>query len=208
VDVETQVLNASSGRGPTTDGRTKPDILAPTNTRAASTTSNTALQVFGGTSGATPYASGAAALARNFMRGANATIDPGLVNAYMIVSGHLASAGNNSLGGGIIALPINSHVWWGAVTVSNGQNIDIPVAASPTSRVTTAVWWPDPTSATHNRVSLRLYRPDGVTSFSNEATGVWQKTGWASTLSGTWTARIRGESVTGSQVVYYVIHSQ
>src|SRR5690606_33373972 len=112
VDVQTQVLNSSSGRGPTTDGRTKPDILAPTNTRAASTTSNTALQVFGGTSGATPYASGAAALARNFMRGANATIDPGLVNAYMIVSGHLASAGNNSLGGGIIALPINSHAWW------------------------------------------------------------------------------------------------
>lgn len=207
VDVETEALESYSGRGPTSDGRTKPDILAPTNTRAASTVSSTALQTFGGTSGATPYASGAAALARNFMRGTSSTIDPGLVNAYVIVSGHFAAAYSNSLGGGIIALPINSHVWWGAVSVGNGQNIDIPVSASPTSGVTAAIWWPDPTSSPHNRVSLRLYRPDSVNAFSNVADGVWQKAGWASTLSGTWTARVRGESVSGSQTVYYVIHA-
>ena len=58
---------ANQGRGPATDGRYKPDIQAPTWSETASNTGDAALRVFSGTSGATPYASAAAMLARNWL---------------------------------------------------------------------------------------------------------------------------------------------
>lgn len=206
MDVVNQSLQYYSGRGPTTDGRVKPDIVAPTNTRAARTTSDTALFAFGGTSGATPYGAGAAAFARNFLRQGNTDIDPGFVNAFTILAGDLYVTGNNDWGGGIVQLPLNSAVWWGSATVSHNQDIDIPInVGTPTQRVAAVIWWPDPTTGPHNRVSLRLIRPDSVGSTANHATSVWQKIAWNSTDSGTWTVRIRGENVTGSQLVYYVL---
>ena len=66
VDVQTLALAPTQSRGPTADGRIKPDLQAPTNTETASNASDTALRVFNGTSGATPYAGGAAALARKY----------------------------------------------------------------------------------------------------------------------------------------------
>ena len=48
----------SSSRGPTTDGRSKPDLVAPTGTSSATAGG------FGGTSAAAPHAAGAAALLR------------------------------------------------------------------------------------------------------------------------------------------------
>jgi hypothetical protein len=49
-------------RGPTSDNRVKPDIQAPTATEAASARDDSSLHIYGATSGATPYAAGAAAL--------------------------------------------------------------------------------------------------------------------------------------------------
>jgi hypothetical protein len=61
-DVATLVTPSYQGLGPATDLRYKPDLQTPTNTETASTVSATAQQVFTGTSGATPYAAGAAEL--------------------------------------------------------------------------------------------------------------------------------------------------
>ena len=58
-DVQTLSQIQSQSRGPAPDNRFKPDIQAPTNTETASNSSDSALRVFGGTSGATPYAAGA-----------------------------------------------------------------------------------------------------------------------------------------------------
>jgi serine protease AprX len=74
-DVQTQNQVTSQSRGPAPDGRFKPDIQAPTNTETASNAFDTAFRSFGGTSGATPYAAGAAALLRNWLRGSSFSID-------------------------------------------------------------------------------------------------------------------------------------
>ena len=66
-DVQSGAQVTSQSRGPAPDGRFKPDIQTPTNTETASNASDTARRVFTGTSGATPYAAGAAALIRNWL---------------------------------------------------------------------------------------------------------------------------------------------
>jgi len=60
-DWQTDVVDPSSSRGPTADGRTKPDLVAPTCVTSAvySVTDN---DVFCGTSSAAPHVAGAAAL--------------------------------------------------------------------------------------------------------------------------------------------------
>src|SRR5262249_12807731 len=72
--LETQVVANLSARGPAPDGRVKPDLLGLTNVETASSASDTATRVFGGTSCATPHAAGAAALVRNFLRGGTGNI--------------------------------------------------------------------------------------------------------------------------------------
>lgn len=52
------ILKSYSGQGPTEDGRTKPDIVAPTDT-------STSFGAFGGTSCANPHAAGAAVLVKD-----------------------------------------------------------------------------------------------------------------------------------------------
>lgn len=59
MNVGTQQLEATSSLGPTWDGRTKPDIVAPDGV------TTTTLSTFFGTSAATPYVSGAAALLKS-----------------------------------------------------------------------------------------------------------------------------------------------
>ena len=76
-DVQTLAQIADQSRGPAPDGRFKPDIQAPTQTETASAASDTALAGFSGTSGATPYAAGAAALLRNWLRGIELQHRPG-----------------------------------------------------------------------------------------------------------------------------------
>lgn len=74
VDWTSNGLKAYSSRGPTDDGRMKPDITAPTNTRVLTVTGPRAI---GGTSNAAPNAAGAIALiigARR-MAGAPITVD-------------------------------------------------------------------------------------------------------------------------------------
>jgi len=86
-DLQTDALMAYSGRGPSTDGRFKPDLVFPTNIETARSGSDTALGSFGGTSAATPVSGGAAALLRNWMRGGTGSIDAGHVYSQMILGG-------------------------------------------------------------------------------------------------------------------------
>ena len=208
VDVQSLALQSYSGRGPTGDGRIKPDLLAPTNSHAASTTSTTAQQIFGGTSGATPYGAGAAALARNFLRGSSSVVDPGQVYAFMIMSGEDSSPDNNN-GAGLIDMPVNGNAFWGAVNVGNQMNVDIPISISPGVEIDAAIWWPESTS-THNDVDLYLIRPDGTTADLSLAIGsVFEKVfSGSNPPNGTWTLRVRGYSVSGTQKVYYALHSR
>lgn len=67
VDVDTTVLEPYSSLGPTSDGRVKPDLVAPDNV----TTLAYELEAFRGTSAATPHVAGAAALLASFDRNAS-----------------------------------------------------------------------------------------------------------------------------------------
>jgi serine protease AprX len=217
-DVQTLDQVNSQSRGPARDGRIKPDIQAPTNTESASNASDTALRSFGGTSGATPYAAGAAALSRNFLLSIQSPIDPGQVYAYLILSGQQVSF-NNTSGAGPLRLPTDGVVFFGKASISNGATLDIPLNVGGGFNVLDgALWWPETafrifgiTIEVHNDVDLHLIDPGGATRASSiSVPSVFERarvTG-APLASGTWRLRIRGFNVPGSpQTVYWAAHA-
>jgi hypothetical protein len=217
-DVQTLAQINSQSRGPAPDGRFKPDIQAPTNTETASNVSDTATRIFGGTSGATPYAAGAAALLRNWLRGSSFSIDPGQVYAQLILSGQQPYPFNNTSGAGPLRLPTDGWAWWGKVSVGNGQTIDIPLQISGTRPNTFdgALWWPEwafqfpllGRIEVHNDIDLHLVDPSGVVRASSVSIpSVFERARVSGRVaSGTWKLRIRGYNVNGSQTVYWAAH--
>lgn len=208
--VQVQTLaTVSQINGPVADGRTKPDIQAPTQTETASNTSDTALKTFGGTSGATPYAAGAAALLRNWLRGSNFDIDPGQVYAQLILSGQTVPF-NDVNGAGLINLPMNGTAWWGKTTVGHNGTIDIPLNVGfGNNRFNCAIWWPETASQSHNDVDVSLIDPNGITRASSlSVASVFERARFLGAVApGTWKVRIRGFSVpAGPQTVYYSAH--
>ncbi len=217
-DVQTQTQVNSQSRGPAPDGRFKPDIQAPTNTETASNASDTAFQVFTGTSGATPYAAGTAALLRNWLRGTSFSIDPGQVYAHLILSGQQPYPFNNTSGAGPLRLPTDGRAWWGKVSVANGQTIDIPldIRGGNPNTLDGALWWPETAFQfpligrfeIHNDIDLYLVDPNGVVRASSiSIPSVFERARVGGPVaSGTWRFRIRGYNVTGSQTVYWAAH--
>jgi serine protease AprX len=134
-------LAAFSSRGPTVDGRTKPDVAAPGVTVRAARAGTTAGYVtYSGTSMATPYVAGAVALAREAAPSASpATIRSALMSTAVDVG---AAGSDNEWGAGLVdvralvdavrglspvrrtAFPARQHLT-GAVP-TNGY-VDIPV---------------------------------------------------------------------------------
>jgi serine protease AprX len=210
-DVRSLTQVTSQSRGPAADGRIKPDVQTPTNTETASNTSDTALRVFTGTSGATPYAAGAAALVRNFLRGTSFSIDPGQVYSFLILAGQTSYPFNNTSGTGRVVLPTNGSAWWGKVTVTNGAVVDIPISVGGASPNTfdAALWWPETATQAHNDVDVSLIRPNGTVATSSiSSPSVFERVRVAGPVTpGTWKLRLRGFSVpTGSQTVYWAAH--
>jgi len=208
VNVET-LATVSQINGPVADGRTKPDIQAPTLTETASNASDTALKTFSGTSGATPYGAGAAALLRNWLRGGNFNIEPGQVYAQLILSGQTVPF-NNVNGTGLINLPTNGWAWWGKTSVGQNGTIDIPVTVGVgNNRFDCAIWWPETAAQSHNDVDVSLIDPNGITrAWSLSVSSVFERARFLGAVTpGTWKVRIRGFSVpVGPQAVYFSAH--
>jgi hypothetical protein len=205
-DVQSGGQVTSQSRGPAPDGRFKPDIQAPTNSETASNASDTARRVFTGTSGATPYAAGAAALLRNWLRRPTGSIDPGQVYAQMIVSGQDPYPFTNTEGAGPIELPTNGVAWWGKVTVDDGENVDIPITVNAESANTldAALWWPEGGIRIfgfqidwHSDVDLHLIDPSGSTrATSVSIPSVFERARVGGRIAnGGWKLRIRGYRV-------------
>ena len=72
-------------------------------------------------------------------------IDPGQVYAQLILSGQRPFPFDNTEGSGGIELPTNGWAWWGKVSVSDGQRVDIPITISGERANTfdAALWWPE-----------------------------------------------------------------
>jgi hypothetical protein len=204
-DLQTDALMNYSGRGPSTDGRFKPDLVLPTNIETARSTSNTALGSFGGTSAATPIAGGAAALMRNWMRGGTGSLDAGHVYSHMILGGQTTYPFNNDTGAGPFQLGVNGHAWWGKTNVAHGGRIDIPINVAPgKTLIEGSLWWPEGTAG-HNDVDLYLVAPDGTVRDSSwSGVSVFERAGVSTGVyAGTWKLRIVGYSVSGAQKTYW-----
>ena len=210
VDVVTLDLESSQSRGPAPDGRIKPDIQGVTNTETASNQSNTALDTFGGTSGSTPYAAGAAALYRNWLIARGYSGSPGHVYAHMIVSGQ-RPAFDNTYGAGLAIMITGGVSWRSSTTVANGETKNIPLDLGTTSRgeLDAAIWWPESASQAHNNIDLYLYAPDGTRYSSTSAPSVFERARATGSLSGTWYIQLYGRDVpAGPQTVYWVAHAK
>jgi serine protease AprX len=211
VDVITQSLQDYSGRGPTADGRIKPDLTAPTGVWAANTASSTALYssspYFNGTSAAAPYAAAAAGRVRNVLfNNSGVWSNAGQIYAFMIAAGNQPSF-NNDVGAGLIKLPDLSQagIAWTATSLANHafSSWGVNVGFTP-SQVDVAIWWPDPTGG-HNDIDIvKLIRPDGTVAGQSQSGGsVFEKVQATTGLtSGTWVVQTYGFNVTGSQTVY------
>ncbi|MDQ5824056.1 MAG: S8 family serine peptidase [Chloroflexota bacterium] len=218
IDVQSQAQIKSQSRGPAPDNRIKPDIQAPTNSETASNASDTALHVFPGTSGAAPYAAGAAALLRNWLRHTGQSLDPGQTYAHLILSGQRSFPFDSTTGAGPLRLPSDGSVWWGKVSITDKVTIDIPLSISGGSPNTFdgALWWPEYVSSSplgrvdvHNNVDLYLVDPNGaVQASSTSVPSVFERARVGGPVTeGTWKLRIRGQSVPGgSQTVYWAAH--
>src|SRR4051794_19436883 len=204
-DLQSDVLESYSGRGPAPDSRYKPDLVFPTNVETSRNTSDTALGSFGGTSAATPIAGGAAALERNWMRGGVGSIDAGHVYSQLILGGQTTWPFNNDTGAGPFQLGVNGIAWWGKTGVANGARVDIPISI-PAGRTLLegSLWWPEGT-ATHNDVDLELVAPDGtVKAYSNSIVSVFERASVRSGVyPGTWKLRMKGYSVSGAQTTFW-----
>jgi len=214
----------TQGRGPTVDKRTKPDVQAPTNTETASNgcvrhkdcrhfRSDGAILPFGATSGATPYAAGAAALLRNLVAGAQKTndVDPGIVYALMILSGQKPDLCDDR-GAGPLRLPTDGTLFWGAVSVKAGETFEVPIhVPSPQRILDAALWWPED-AGSHNDVDLSIVDPAGVErAASRSVLSVFERARFLGLRRGTWRIRIQGRSFfsgSGPQKVYFAILSQ
>lgn len=153
--------------------------------------------VFGGTSCATPYAAGGAALARIFLRGSSSAIDPGQVYTFMIANGaNQFAAFDNTAGAGPIQLSVNGSFWRSQATVTNQQTLDIPISVAATgNRINVAIWWLE-LPATHNDIDLSLVDPRGVVrSSSSSGPSVFERVTVAGPLAGAnWIIRLRAST--------------
>jgi serine protease AprX len=209
VDVATQAAQTYQGLGSAPDGRYKPDLQGPTNSETASNASDTALQSFGGTSGSTPYAAGAAALMRNWLL-QHKTSENGHVYAHMMNSGTLAwPTYDNTRGLGQLRMPVDGVVWWGKVNVSQGTVINIPINISSGRRdLRVSLWWPESQTEKHDDIDLYLLDPAGVQrALSISGPSIFERAWVTGSLTpGTWIVRIRGYKVqSGPQPVYWVV---
>lgn len=210
-DVQSLLTPSYQSRGPATDGRFKPDIQTPTNTETASKTTNAALQVFTGTSGATPYGAGAAALTRNWLSRFG-TYDPGQTYARLILSGQRNGIYDNEEGAGDLKLPTGGWSFWGKVSISaTGSVVDIPItmAAEPgfnPTKVEAALWWPETPSESHDDIDLYILDPTNIVKASAvSGVSIFERASTSGTVtSGNWIVRIKGFSVpSGPQTVYW-----
>jgi hypothetical protein len=206
VDLQTHVTPDFQGVGPTADGRVKPDVQAPTNVETGSSQSDTATQVYGGTSAATAHAGGMAGVVRNLVRAPDRSVDPGAVYAYMLAMGVSNVSASDRQGAGLMVLGPNWSWVVAHPTISNLQQLDLPLGVGPNQSVRLAIWWPE-LPATHNDIDVSLIGPDGHTVFGESLSvkNVFERVITSSLPEGVYTVEIHGYNVpSGTQDVHMV----
>lgn len=138
-------FDSNNTRGPTFDGRGKPDVggLSSIMT-AAGQPDDDAMTSFPGTSCATPTVAATALLLRNWMRGTSDAIEPGLVYAMLVLSGQNISV-HPDQGAGLVKIPNAGALWWGQTEIKEGDSLEIEVQQGDMacSVFDATIWWPE-----------------------------------------------------------------
>jgi len=224
-----------NSKGPLPDGRCKPEILCPTFAKTADWSPNSPVEswdeikFFGGTSGAAPFATGAAVLLLDLFRQFNWALNPGAVYAALIASGprpwpqFVDDPIPAGVGKIVLPHPVGAGFLSGARTVFHGECVDIeffaPVGAS---NLRAAIWWPEEPQLFintegyvgnlncveyHNRILLSVISPKRlVVAESKSKLDVFQFAMINNKMdSGVWRVRLIGEELACPQVVYYFL---
>jgi hypothetical protein len=207
-DVSSGNQYAGQSRGPTSDGRIKPDLQMPTNTESTSNAGNTSQGTICCTSGATPYASSTALLLTDWF--GNFLTAPGKIYAMLLNYGENRFGQiDNTEGVGPVELGTGGVHWSGARTLNaSGQNsyVNFTVPAG-TEDLRAAIWWPEGAAEAHDDIDLRVEHPPGTPVQSSiSINSVFEHVIVSNPAAGDWRIRIRGFDVdSGPQTVYYAI---
>lgn len=186
-DNPNQVASFSS-RGPTSDGRVKPDVSAPgtfilsARSSLASDSSfwatyNSKYAYMGGTSMATPIVAGSVALLReHYMENRNVTPKPSLLKASLIAGATNVGASFNDQGWGRVALDKSLNVGYvnESQALSTGQTVRYSFTADGSDPLRISLVWtdyPGNPSATYslvNDLDLVVTSPSGQTYIGND----------------------------------------
>lgn len=212
---------ASESYGLTADRRQKPDLQATSLTETAGSEGYDDSYPHTGTSGATPYAAGAASLLRNWLTSAQGSlVDPGQVYAQLILAGtNRGAPWPQSEGVGQIVQPKSGFCKFGKIQLTAAYpscTIPIAIPVTGSKQIDVALWWPELTpplgSAAdlwHNDIDGHLIDPRGIEQASAVAVdGVWDKCGFGPTPVpiGTWNLRIDSKRFGHlPQVVYWTV---
>ena len=208
-------VSSFSSRGPTADGRVKPDLCAPGhNVTAPKSMSGSGYVTFSGTSMATPFASGVAALMLDAnsaltpgdlksrlmgtaedWRSAGADIDTGRgrMQAYEAVKSAAASSGT---GPAVPAHYRSNYQTLGGTGAGddwafNVTRVDYPVALTA---IVPGAWL-------LKDFDVHLYAPGGALVASSRSLGRQETVTFSPAVTGTYTARVRSKQGSGS---YYL----
>jgi hypothetical protein len=196
-DASTGAPIISFSTGPTDDGRIKPDILAPVGVVTAGSASDTHMRTssdtFGGTSCATAFGGGLAAVLYNlnmdsYDPGSYVWLDgPGWIYTHALMEGNRDYGSfDNTSGAGRVTL---AQTWCetgyggtlGTVTFGPSMNqlmVDIPdwYACSSYNQIDAVIWWSESDAYPHQEIDLYLLNSSNqLVASSTHSTSVFQK---------------------------------
>lgn len=163
--------NLLGGYGPTRDGRTKPDLLAPTGTEVPIDSSKHC-DLHEQTSGAAPYVGGAVALIQNLVLKTfqvDEARKPGLIYALALSAGDQPydPLKTRRRGAGFLKLPSRGTWFFGRTEIAEDESLLLPIeGVEEGDTVDAAIWWPEEVRQDHSDLDLQIRNscggPQGV----------------------------------------------